>query len=309
MRAAFINTLTELAQKDKNIYLLSTDVGFSVIEGFREKFPKRFINCGIAEQNIVGIAAGLALAGKKPYIYSIIPFIILRAIEQVRNDICYQNLDVKIVPTGAGFTYGVLGLTHFAIEDIGILRSIPNMTVLCPADPVETKELVLKSYQTKNPTFIRLHKGGEKVLYNFSPNIEIGKPSVLKEGRNGAIIGIGVSVGMGIEIVEKLKRSGFDFKLISLHTLKPIDRIALLSELKDLKAVFTIEQHNVSGGLGSAVAEILMESGFKGLFKIFGFPDKYPLEIGDTKYLEKKCGFTPEEITKHILDILKNYKK
>lgn len=305
MRTAFINALTELAQKDEKIYLLTTDVGFSVVEGFREKFPKRFINCGVAEQNIVGVAAGLALAGKKPYLYSIIPFIILRAIEQVRNDICYQNLDLKIVATGAGFTYGTLGLTHFAIEDIGILRSIPNMTILCPADPVETRELILKSYQMKTPAFIRLRKGGEKVLYDFSPNIEISKPSVLKEGKDGVIIAMGISVGIGIEVVKKLKEMGYDFKLISLHTLKPIDREALFGELKNSRAVFTIEEHNIFGGLGAAVAEILMESGYKGAFKIFGLPDRYVLEAGDAKYLEEKCSLTPEEITKEILTKLR----
>ncbi len=301
MRTAFINTLTELAQKDKDIYLLTTDVGFSVVEGFREKFPKRFINCGVAEQNIVGVAAGLALAGKKPYIYSIIPFVILRAIEQIRNDICYQNLNVKIIPTGAGLTYGALGLTHFAIEDIGVLRSIPNITILCPADPVETRELVLKSYQTKSPTYIRMHKRGEKVLYNSQPNIEIGKPSILKEGKDGVIIAIGLSVEIGMEVIEELKKAGYSFKLISLHTLKPINKNALFSELKDSRAVFTIEEHNAIGGLGSAVAEILMESGYKGIFKIFGLPDQYFLEVGDAQYLKERCGLCAKKITEQIL--------
>jgi len=301
MRTAFINTLTELAQKDKNIYLLTSDVGFSVVEGFIQKFPSRFINCGVAEQNIVGMAAGLALAGKKPYIYSIIPFIIFRCLEQLRNDICYQNLDVKIVATGAGFTYGTLGFTHFALEDIGILRAIPNMTVLCPADPPETRELILKSYQTKNPTFIRLYKGGEKTVYNFSPNIEIGKPSILKEGKDGVIIAIGLCVGMGMEVVDKLRESGYNFKLISLHTLKPIDNGALLAELKDSKAIFTLEEHSIMGGLGSAMAEILMESGYKGIFKIFGIPDKYFSETGSAQYLQRKCGLSTEEIINHIL--------
>lgn len=301
MRIAFINALIELAQKDKNIYLLTTDVGYSVLEGFIEKFPKRFINCGVAEQNIMGMAAGLALAGKKPYIYSIIPFVILRCLEQLRNDICYQNLDVKIVATGAGFAYGTLGLTHFAIEDIGILRSIPNMTILCPADPLETRELVLKSYQTKNPTFIRLSKAGEKTIYKFPPNIEVGKPSILKEGQDGVIIAIGLCLGIGMEVAEKLKEIDYNFKVISLHTLKPIDKSSLLAELKDSKAIFTIEEHNIIGGLGSAVTEILTESGYKGIFKMFGIPDKYFSEIGNDRYLQEKSGLSTEEITKHIL--------
>ena len=305
MRNAFIKALIELAEKDENIYLLTSDVGYSVLEGFIEKFPERFINCGVAEQNIMGLAAGLALAGKKPYIYSIIPFVILRCLEQLRNDICYQNLDVKIVPTGAGLTYGALGLTHFAIEDISVLRAIPNITILCPADPIETRELVLKSYQTKSPTFIRLYKGGEKTIYESPPNIEIGQPSILRDGKDGVIIAIGLCVGMGIEILKKLKEIGYDFKLISFHTLKPIDKRAFLTEVKDSKAIFTIEEHNIIGGLGTAVAGILMEAGYKGIFKMFGLPDKYFSETGDRQYLNQKCGLTVEQITKEILTKIK----
>ena len=158
MRTAFVNTLIELAEKDENIYLLTGDLGFSVLEGFIQKFPERFINCGVAEQNMMGVAAGLALSGKKPYVYSIIPFVTMRCFEQVRNDICYQNLDVKIVGVGSGLAYGFLGATHHAIEDIAILRVLPNMTILSPGDPTEARELTLKSYQTKNPTYLRLNK-------------------------------------------------------------------------------------------------------------------------------------------------------
>lgn len=304
MRTAFINTLIELAKKDENIYLLTSDLGYSVLEGFIREFPKRFINCGIAEQNIVGMAAGLALAGKKPYIYSIIPFIVLRCLEQLRNDVCYQNLDVKIVATGAGFTYGALGLTHFAIEDIGVLRSIPNMTILCPADPVETRELVLKSYYLKNPTFIRLSKGGEKTIYKFPPNIELGKPSLLKDGRDGIIIATGIFVEIGLELIEKLKQSGYNLKLLSMHTLKPINRKSLLKELEGQKLVITLEEHNILGGLGSAIAEILIESDCRGRFKTFGIPDEYSREVGNAEYLRKNCGLSVEEINGQILRLL-----
>ncbi len=304
MRTAIINTLIELAKKDKNIYLLTSDLGYSVLEGFIKEFPERFINCGIAEQNIVGVAAGLALAGKKPYIYSIIPFIILRCLEQLRNDVCYQNLNVKVVATGAGFTYGALGLTHFAIEDIGVLRSIPNMTVLCPADPIEARELVLKSYQAKTPAFIRLYKGGEKIIYNFPPSIEIGKPSVLKEGKDGVIIATGLCVEMGAEVIEGLKEKGYNFKLISMHTLKPVDKNAIFLELKDSGAVFTIEDHNIIGGLGSAIAEILIESNWRGKFKMFGIPDEYSCEVGGAEYLRNNCGLSVEGIKNQILRFL-----
>jgi len=301
MRKEFINTLFELAEKDKNIYLLVGDVGFGVFEDFAQKFPKRFINCGISEPNMMGVAAGLALSGKKVYVYSIIPFVTMRPFEQVRNDICYQNLDVKIVGVGSGFAYGYLGSTHHAIEDIAILRVLPNMTVLCPADPVETRELVLKSYETKNPTYIRLNRTGEKILYNTKPDIIIGKPSVLKEGKDGIIIATGISLEIGMDVVGKLKENGHDFKLISMHTLKPINEKALLDQVKGLKVVFTLEEHNIIGGLGSAVAEVLKESEYKGKFKRIAVPDEFPPEVGEAEYFRKKYRLAAEYVIDDIL--------
>lgn len=301
MRTAFINTLMGLAEKDQNIYLLTGDLGFSILERFAEKFPNRFINCGVAEQNMIGMAAGLALSGKKPYVYSIIPFVTMRCFEQIRNDICYQNLDVKIVGVGSGLAYGSLGTTHHAIEDIAILRALPNMTILSPADPVETRELVLKSYQTKTPTYIRLNKTGEKILYNSNPAIEIGQPSILREGKDGTIVATGILVGLGAQTVEKLKEKGYNFKLISLHTLKPIDANSLLKELKDSKSVFTLEEHNIIGGLGSAVVEILMESDWQGKFQRIGIPDQYCSGVGETDYLRRCFGLVAEKIIEQIL--------
>jgi len=305
MRKTFTQTLTKLAQKDKNIYLLTGDLGFSFFESFAEQFPKRFLNCGVAEENMMAIAAGLALSGKKPYVYSIIPFVTMRCFEQIRNDICYQNLDVKLVGVGAGFAYGPLGATHYAIEDIAILRALPNMSIISPADPVETKELVLKTYQTKNPTYLRLGRGEEKVIYDFEPKLEIGKPSVVKEGKDGVIIATGVQVGICKEVTERLKKSSYDFKLISLHTLKPIDKTALLKEVKEMERVFTVEEHNIIGGLGSAVAEILAESSYKGDFKRIGIPDEYPSEIGKAEYLRRKYKLDGEQITEYILNRIK----
>ncbi len=305
MKEKFIKTLIKLAEKDENIYLLTGDLGFPVFEDFAKKFPKRFINCGVAEQNMVGVAAGLALSGKKVYIYSIVPFLTMRCLEQIRNDICYQNLDVKIIGVGGGFSYGELGATHHAIEDIGILRSLPNITILCPADLIETEELILKSYQTNLPTYIRLARKGEEPVYNLRPRIEIGKPLVLNEGREGVIIGTGPQVVFCLKAVEKLKNLGYNFKLLSLHTLKPINKEALLKEIKEAKNIFTVEEHNIIGGLGSAVAEILTEAGWQGNFKRIGVPDEYSPEVGSTEYFCKKYKIDLEGIVEIILKQIK----
>jgi len=306
MRTAFINTLTELAKKDKRIYLLTGDLGFNVLENFIIKFPERFINCGVAEQNMMGVAAGLALSGKKPYVYSIIPFVIFRCFEQIRNDICYQNLDVKIIGVGAGFSYGPLGATHHAIEDIGTLRALPNITILSPGDPIETKQLILKSYLTKNPTYLRLTRGGEKIIHDENANIKIGTPFTLKKGKDGALIVNGVFLGIGKNLVEKLEKMGYNFKLISMPTLKPIDKKALFDGIKGEKLIFTLEEHNIIGGLGSVISEILLESSYDGLFKRMGIPDQYPHEVGGADYLRRKFALSEDRIIK---DILKNYEK
>lgn len=300
MKKRFIETLIKLAEKDENIYLLTGDLGFSFIEEFSEKFPERFINCGVAEQNMAGVAAGLALSGKKPYLYSIAPFLTIRCLEQIRNDICYQNLDVKLVGVGGGFSYGELGSTHHAIEDIGILRALPNMTILCPADLLETEELILKSYQTKNPTYIRLVRKGEERAYSSRPEIEIGKPVVLSQGKDGVIIGTGPQLLSCQQALEKLKSLGHNFKLLSLATLKPIDKEALLKEIREAKKIFTVEEHNIIGGLGTAVAEILAESDWQGEFRRIALPDKYPSEIGSQEYLCKKYKLDSEGIVEFI---------
>lgn len=306
MKGPFINALTKLAEKDKDVYLLSGDLGFAAFEDFIKRFPKRFINCGLAEQNMVGVAAGLAMEGKKPYVYSIIPFLIMRCLEQIRNDICYQNLNVKLIGVGGGFSYDALGATHYAIEDIAISRSLPNMIVLCPADPIETEELVLKSYRLEKPVYIRLVRGGKRKVYNFKPQLEIGKPSVLKEGKDGALIATGIQVGVCLEVTEKLNKLGYNFKLINLHTLKPIDKEVLLKEIEGIKKIFTAEEHNIIGGLGSAVAEILAESNWQGFFKRIAVSDEYPEEVGSTEYLRKKYRLDTEQVIDYILNQVKS---
>ncbi len=305
MRNTFVKTLVKIAEKDKNVFLLTGDLGYSLFDEFREKFPEQFVNCGVAEQNMIGVAAGLALEGKEVYVYSIVPFITMRCFEQIRNDVCYQDLDVNLVGVGAGFAYGSLGSTHHAIEDIAILRTLPNMTVLSPADPIETEKLVYCSYQTSHPTYLRLYRSGEENLYQGEPDIKIGKPSVIKEGGDGLIIATGVNVGLGLEVVEKLKDLNYNFKLISLHTLKPINREDLLKEISGIDKVFTLEEHSIIGGLGSSVAEIISESDWNGFFERIAIPDQHSSKIGNSDYLRAEYKLDAENIIKNILNKIK----
>ena len=305
MRKIFIKILTKLAEKDKNIYLLTGDLGFSAFEDSAEKFPERFINCGIAEQNMMGVAAGLALSGKKVYVYSIIPFAVFRCFEQLRNDVVYHNLDVKIIGAGAGFSYGTSGSSHFAIEDIAVLRVLPNITILSPGDAVEMEQLVLQSYKTKNPTYIRLGKNVEQ-LHNPSFKIIIGKPSVLKSGKDGVIITTGSYLKTGINIVKKLAEKGFDFKLISMHTIKPINEKLLIKEIKNNKFLFTIEEHKIIGGLGSIISEILFKNNLSGIIlKTIGIPDEYPFITASQEYFKKYYKIDEDGILKQIFKSLK----
>lgn len=301
MRKTFVKTLINLAKKDENIFLLTGDLGFSFFEEFAKQFPERFINCGVAEQNMMGVAAGLALGGKKVYVYSIIPFVTFRCLEQIRNDVCYQNLDVKIIGAGAGFSYGTLGATHHGIEDLAILRSLPNIVILSPADPVEMKELILKSYKIKNPVYIRMDKNG-KNLHDSKPKIIISNPLVFKEGKDGVIIATGAILETSINVMQKLANEGYNFKLISMHTIKPINEKVLLKEIEGQKLIFTLEEHNTIGGLASAVGEVLLKHKVKDVvFKSMGVKSNYSGVIGNQDYLRKLNKIDEKNVHKIIL--------
>ncbi len=305
MRKTFIDTLTQLARQDKDIMLLTGDLGFSVFEDFAKEFPNRFINCGVMEQSMISIAAGLALDGKKPYVYSIIPFATMRPFEQIRNDVCYQNLNVKIIGIGAGFLYGAFGSTHHAIEDIAILRPLPNLTILSPADANETKALVLQSYQKSGPTYIRMVKA-EKNLAPTHIKTIISKPSIIQTGKDGVLIATGTCVEMGLDIVATLKENGIHLTLISLHTLKPVDEKSLTHTLKKHNRVFTLEEHRMAGGLGSLVAEIMMRHNLgKITLENFGINDNYHVLTGHQEHLAAFYSIDMKSIFKKII---KHYK-
>ena len=288
MRKSFINTLIDLARKDKDIVLITPDMGFSVLEPFFNEFPERAINCGIAEQNAVSIASGLALMGKKPYVYTIIPFLVERAFEQVKLDVAYMNTNVKLVGIGAGFTYGAAGATHHAIEDISLMRTLPNMTVCCPGDNNEAEQIIRKTVNNNKPMYIRIGRHNRGIFDNNT--IEIGKASIIEKGEDIAIISTSNMLPDAYDYCQKLKSEGRKPYLISMHTIKPLDKECLLSLINKGVEIHTLEEHSIIGGLGSAVAEVIAESGNGIKFKRIGIPDEFSHYIGSQKYIKKQFG-------------------
>ncbi len=288
MRKTFINTLIDLARKDKDIVLITPDMGFSVLEPFFEEFPERAINCGIAEQNAVSIASGLAIMGKKPYVYTIIPFLTGRAYEQVRLEVAYMNTNVKLIGIGAGFTYGAAGATHHAIEDISLMRSLPNMTVCCPGDNNEAEQIIRETVNNDKPMYIRIGRHNRGIFNN--EKLVIGKASVIKQGEDIAIISTSNMLPDAANYCRQLKAQGRKPYLISMHTVKPLDKEIILELVDKGVEIQTMEEHSIIGGLGSAVAEVIAESGNGVKFKRIGVPDEFSHYIGSQKYIKKQFG-------------------
>jgi len=299
MRNAFIKTLSDLVSKDKNIYLLTGDLGFSVFEDFMKRYPDQYLNCGVAEQNMVGVAAGLAMNGKKVFVYSIIPFVTMRPFEQIRNDICIQNLDVKIVGVGGGYSYGQLGATHHSLEDVAIMKSLPNMKVLVPSDPIETELAVENIIKEKGPAYLRLGKSKEKSLHSGFFESKIGKSIILREGKDITIIGMGPILYNALQAADTLKQLDIDCRVVSIFSVKPIDKEEIIKSAK-MGPVITIEEHNKIGGLGDSVASIIAESGLNCKFKKMGTDDKFIKIVGDQEYLRAQNGLSPEKIVENI---------
>ena len=256
MRTAFIETLFELAEQDDRIWLLTGDLGYSVLERFAQQFPKRYINMGVAEQNMTGVAAGLALEGKIVFTYSIANFPVMRCLEQIRNDVCYHNLNVKVVAVGGGVAYGAAGYTHHSVEDLAVMCAMPNMTVLAPGDPVEVQLATRAIANWHGPCYLRLGKGGEPIVYQTKPAFAIGKTIVVREGNDVTLISTGGILSEVISAAEQLAPQ-IQARVLSTPTVKPLDEESILKAASETKLLVTIEEHTAIGGLGSAVAQVL----------------------------------------------------
>ncbi len=305
MRTAFFRTLLELAQADDRIHLVVGDIGFGSVEPFVEKYPDRFINIGVAEQNMIGIAAGLALSGKIVFAYSISNFPTLRCLEQIRNDVCYHNASVNIVAVGGGFSYGALGMSHHVTEDIAIMRALPNMTVVAPGDPVETELATRAIASHKGPCYLRLGRAGEPVIHKQGIDFKLGRAILTRQGTDLTLISTGALLEMTMQVAESLEDYGMQARVLSMPTVKPLDCEAVLMAGRETRAIVTLEEHSILGGLGGAVAEILAESAEeKVLFKRIGLPSVFSAYVGDQQYLRAAYGLSKEGIVESIKSFL-----
>lgn len=294
-RDSYGEALIELGEKYKDIVVLDADLATATKTiGFKNKYPERFFDVGIAEQNMMGMAAGLALGGKIPFVSTFAIFASGRAYDQVRNGICYSNLNVKIAATHAGITVGEDGASHQSLEDIALMRAIPNLMVLSPSDDVQTKYLLEEAVKYKGPVYIRLARPKTEEIYEIGTPFELGKAIVHGDGTDATVIATGVTVAEGLKAQKILQEKGINIRVIDIHTIKPIDKEAIIKAAKETKKIITIEDHSVIGGLGSAVCEVLAEEYPTKVIRL-GIQDKFG-ESGKWDELMKKYGITYEKI-------------
>lgn len=304
MRLAFIDEVSKLALADKNVWLVTADLGFNVFENFRDRFPNQYLNVGVAEQNLISIAAGLAMSGKKVFVYSISTFATMRPYEQIRNDICYQNLPVYIIGGGSAFSYSTFGCTHFALEDIGLMRMLPNMAVVVPGDPLEVRALVRAVYRRAGPAYIRIAKRGEPIVHKPDCKITLGEAIKVIDGNDVAILVSGRQLPNVIKSALTLRERGVLCQVLSFHTIKPLDVVAILRAAKETRGLVTVEEHFLAGGFGSAVAEVLVDKRMNIPLVRVGITDDFPRGVGSQEYFLDRYGLTPDGIIDAVNKLL-----
>ncbi len=308
MRDAFMKSLFMLAEKDPNIMLLTGDLGYGVFEEFEKKYPKQYLNVGVAEQNMMGIAAGLALEGKIIFTYSIGNFPTLRCLEQIRNDACYHNLNINIICMGAGFSYGALGMSHHATEDIAIMRSLPGTTVISPSTEDEAYFGTIELSKRNGVGYLRLDKS--KTFRRKKPKIEleIGKGNILKDGTDYTIIACGGVIEEALLAADSLdSNNNISCKVISMHTIKPIDNVLIQECVKNSKGIISLEEGNIAGGLGSVILEACLKNGeFPLKMKTLGINDEYVSIVGSQEYLRDTVGISKRFIVDAVLNMDKS---
>lgn len=302
MRSTFVKVLDKLAEKDKRVICVIGDTGFSVFEEFEKKYKERFINIGIAEQNFVSVGAGLAAMGMKPFIYNVASFMAYRAFEQIELDVSFQENSVVLVGVGGGHAYGPAGPTHHAYFDLTLMTALPNMTVLCPADPVEMEAAMYAAYQHNMPVYIRIGRSIDPVVHNTPIDFKIGKAIPMTSGDDAVLLATGTMLKDAVKAVEQLKENGINVSLYSVPSVKPMDEELVKECMKKYPYIFTVEEHSTNGGLGTAVGNVILSSGEKNhavLVKM-GFPDMFAPVTGSREYLNGLYGIDTKGIVEKI---------
>lgn len=301
MRDTFVRTLRGLAERDPRVLLMTGDLGFGVLTSFAKDLPKQYLNVGVAEQNLTGVACGAALSGHVVFTYSIGNFPTLRCLEQIRNDVCYHDANVKIVAIGGGFSYGSLGISHHATEDIAILRSLPGMTVLCPGDVYEAAEATTLAYHTPGPCYLRLDKSAAPPVAGADARFAAGTPRRLRAGSRVAILGVGGVLEDALAAAAVLDRDGLSCGVHSVHTIKPLDTRAVAAIVRDAALVVTVEEHTIEGGLGSVVLEACAtEEVWPARLLRFAMKNEFSSVVGSQKYLRARYGLSADALVDGI---------
>jgi transketolase len=306
MRDTFIRTLRKLAGDNDRIALITGDLGFGVLDDFARELPNQYINAGVAEQNMTTIAAGMALTGWKAYTYSIANFTTLRCLEQIRNDVCYHEADVCIVSVGGGFSYGQLGMSHFATEDLAILRALPNLRIVTPSDLWEVEDLTQELAAQPGPSYLRIDKGAGGIARKDGEVARLGKARQVRNGSDITIMTVGAILSEAVEAADILAAQGIDVRIVSHSSLKPFDVEMTLAAARETGGIITVEEHTILGGLGATVAETCLDAGISPKhFKRLGLNDCFPSIVGDQRYLRAAYGMSAE----HIVAAVTNWQK
>ena len=305
MRNAFAEEMTKVAATDKRVVVLSGDIGNRLFDKLRVVDAARFYNCGVAEANMMGVAAGMALSGLRPFVYTITPFTTTRCFEQIRVDVCYHHVPVVIVGTGSGLSYSELGPTHHSLEDMAILRTLPGMRVLAPCDSSELRACLHEVLKDDHPTYIRIGKKGEADIHKSVPDLKLGQAFVIRPGTDVALLCAGNMMAETLKTADQLAAQGISAEVVSFHTVKPLDGEYLQAAGRRFKLLVTVEEHSRIGGFGSAVAEWRMVQPEHIRQLSFGTDDEFMHEIGSQAYARKKYGLTADNMAGRIAAALR----
>ena len=310
MRNEFIRQLLELAREDDRIMLVTGDLGFSVLDEYQRELPKQFLNVGVAEQNMTGVGVGLALSGKIVFTYSIGNFTTLRCLEQIRNGACYHGANVNAVAVGGGFSYGPLGFSHHATEDLAILRALPEMTVLSPGDRWETAGATRALVERPGPGYLRLDKMPAEPTHGPGDVFEVGKARMIRDGDAMTLVATGGVLGEAINAAATLAEEGIDCRVLSVHSLAPFDAEAIAAAASETGGIITIEEHMTHGGLAGAVSEACMDAGvMPRQWRRLGLPGRFATEVGSQPYLRARYGLDAASVADTVRDLVEPVRK